>query len=65
MNEEQSKIAVGVITELTKDAIKSISSRIKKYYNDSEEKDAIDFGDAYEKYIKISSNMQDKNFNIS
>lgn len=55
MNEGQSKVAIGVITELTKDAIKSIWNKIKKYYNDSEEKAAIDFGDAYEKYIRISS----------
>ena len=55
MNQEQTRIAVGVITELTKDAIKSLWNSIKEYYNDSEEKSDIDFGYAYEKYIKISS----------
>lgn len=55
MNEEQTKIAVGVITDLTKDAIKAIWHKVKNYYKDLDEKASIDFGDAYERYIQIAS----------
>lgn len=55
MDGTKEKIAVGVITELTKEAIKGIWAKVREYLKDSDEKTEIDFGDAYEKYIKISS----------
>lgn len=53
--EGKKEITVGVITELTKEAIKSIYSACKEYFIDASKMDDIDFGNAYEKYIKISS----------
>lgn len=44
-------IAVGVLTDLTKDAVKAIGEKIKEYCVDLSEKGAIDFGYAYEKYL--------------
>lgn len=51
MNQMKQNIAVGVVTELTKDAIKAICGKIKEYYVDLNEKEAIDFGYAYENYL--------------
>ena len=53
--EGKKEIAVGVITELTKEAIKSIYSACKGYFIDISKMEDVDFGNAYEKYIKISS----------
>lgn len=56
MDELKQKVAVGVITELTKDSIKVAFNAVKKYYKDLSEKEAIDFGNSYEKYLEIASN---------
>lgn len=55
MDNIKKQIAVGVITELTKDAIKSICGSIKKYFEEDDKKMDIDFGNAYERYLKIAS----------
>ena len=55
MEDIKQKVAVGVITELTKDSIKAVCAIIKKYYTDISEKDSIDFGNAYERYLEIAS----------
>lgn len=54
MDNNTTKIAVGVITDLTKDAIKYVATKIKEHFHEEAEKDSIYFGDAYEKYLNIA-----------
>lgn len=56
MGDIETKVAVGVITELTKQAVKGIWDKIIENCKDLSERDAIDFGDAYERYIETSCN---------
>lgn len=52
MNEFKEKVAVGVVTELVKDSVKILWNKVKEYQVDLSEKDAIDFGYAYVKYLE-------------
>lgn len=54
------QIAGTVITELAKDAAKSILEKISKYLDDETAKSDIDYGDAFENYLKISAEKNSK-----
>ncbi|MEE1280689.1 MAG: hypothetical protein UHK60_00340 [Acutalibacteraceae bacterium] len=55
MNElAYSKITADVITDLAKSAAKNIVNKIAKIYKDTVNKDDIDLGTAFEKYLKNS-----------
>ncbi len=56
MDDFKQNIAVGVITELVKDSIKALWNRVREYYSDLDEKDGIDFGNAYESYLHNAAN---------
>ena len=52
---DKEKVIADVITDLTKEGIKSIVSKIKETVVDFGEKDSIDYNYAYEKYLQVSS----------
>ena len=55
MNElDYNKITADVITSLAKDAAKGIFRKLAKKYKDFINKDDIDFGVAFEKYLTES-----------
>ncbi len=54
MEETVSTITVGVITDLAKDGIKYVCEKLNDYRKEINAMDSIDFGDAYETYIKTS-----------
>lgn len=54
MNELKKNVATEVITQITKDSIKALWNIVKKYYKDLEEKEGIDFGQSYEKYLETA-----------
>lgn len=58
---DPNKIAADVTTTLITEAIKSGWQKVKNFFQDSDAKDSIDYGDAYEDYLK---NTVDKNSQI-
>lgn len=52
MTDIKTEIATGVLTNLCEDAVKSLWSKVKKYFKDADVKEDIDLGIAYEKYLK-------------
>lgn len=59
MSEELSlnKITAEVITELAKNATKSLFEKGKAYFNDIQNKEDIDFGYAFENYLQYTKNI--------
>ena len=60
MDLQATQITASVITELAKDAAKSIVAKICKYIDDESAKTDIDYGSAFERYLKISSEKNSK-----
>lgn len=58
---DPNKIAADVTTTLITEAIKSGWQKVKNFFQDLDAKDSIDYGDAYEDYLK---NTVDKNSQI-
>ena len=47
----KSEVVTGVVTNLCEDTAKSIWTKVKKWFKDLNEKENIDYGIAYEKYL--------------
>lgn len=60
MESENSLIIATAITELAKDAARSIRDVIFKYIKDESAKAEIDYGDAFEQYLKTASEKNSK-----
>lgn len=60
MDFDTAQITANVIADLAKDAAKSIFEKISKYFYDESVKDDIDYGSAFEKYLKISVEKNSK-----
>lgn len=62
MNEnlDVNKIAAEVITDLSKSIAKQLYEKGKNYFKDLKAKDEIDFGLAFEEYLKYTANLNSK-----
>lgn len=60
MELDKNKIATDVATNLIEDSIKGAWGKVKAYFVDADAQDAIDYGDAFEDYLKRTKKKNSK-----
>ena len=62
MNEtlDINKVTAEVITDLSKSIAKKLLDKVQYYFKDSKTKNEIDFGDAFEEYLRYTSDLYSK-----